>query len=61
MYNSSINKILLSVSKEHTAHLVVTEMSQFVSSSAVLFFSQVSVARSKGGRDLHCVVVTIHQ
>lgn len=61
MYKSSINKILLSISKEHTAHLVVTEMSPFVSFSAVLFFSQLPVAPSKGGRVLRCVVVTIHQ
>lgn len=47
MYKSSINKILLSVSKDHTAHLMVTEMSQFVSFSAVLFSSRVSVAPSK--------------
>lgn len=50
MYKSSINKISRSISKEHTAHLVVTELSPFVSSSAALFFSRVSVARAVDGR-----------
>lgn len=61
MYKLPINKILQSISKEHTALLLVTEMPPFVSCSAVLFFSLTSVTLSQGSRILHRVVVAISQ